>query len=325
MNMDAIRKQVCALDLGREEDTVYFEGRCWKIPHEEEAWKELRAQLPADCELVWEGRCTALEVVFAAYAMYSLDPGRSKKIREALKESKDDASDAELLAQLRQLKGEVFKRIEAREPQLQSLRDLTRARREAVQFQTQLLQQLQSVRPKGKRTESEWLNGFQDTLHAGMVQVLISLREHVSHLEKIIKEEGEQVEACKILRTIKGMGPNMSAEITAELEGFKDLDKGSKAQCYGGTAPVTFSSGKFKAVRLRRRCNHRARNALYLFANNSKLFHGWARQYYDAARQRGKQHRDAVLALANRWVAILVAMVQSNTGYDPTRKQFHAT
>jgi len=59
---------------------------------------------------------------------------------------------------------------------------------------------------------------------------------------------------------------------------------------------------------------------LYLFAFCSMRFHRWARDFYDAARQRGKTHSAALLALANRWVPILLAMVKNGTPYDPTRR-----
>lgn len=313
--------KVCSLDLGETEDTVCFQERCWKIPHGLGGWSRLEEELPPhQCEIVLEGRCAALEAFFEHRPLYSIDPGRSAQVRRALQECKDDANDARTLAQLRQLRPGLFKRLEGRDPQLQNLRDLVRVRRSLVTQQTQLLQQLQAVRPKGKQAERAWLQSFQRTPQEGLVRVLQVVREQLAAVEKRIDKEGGQVTACKVLRSIRGMGTNLSAEIIAEFHGFVPLENFRQAQAYGGSAPVTLQSGKKRTVCLRRRCNHRARNALYLFAFCSMRFHQWARDFYDAARARGKNHTTALLALANRWVPILMAMVKNGAPYDPARK-----
>lgn len=313
--------KICALDLGQVEDTVYFEERWWKIPHGVKGWSSLNEQLPAqDCEIVLEGRCAALEIFFEERPLYSLDPGRSAQIRKALQEPKDDASDARTLLQLRQIRPDLYKRIEVRSPALQRLRDLVRVRRTLVEQQTQLLQQLQAVGHRGKQPEKKWLQGFKGSPLEGLVCVLQAVREQLARIEAHIDREGGQVSACATLRSIQGMGSNLSAEITAELDAFEPFQDGRQAQAYAGTAPVTLKSGLSTKVRIRYRCNHRARNALYLFAFCSMRFHRWARDFYDAARQRGKTHSSALLALANRWVPILLAMVKNGTPYDPTRR-----
>jgi len=316
--------KVCGVDLGSVNDTVFFEGQVWEGSHDVSGWFALDERLPEDCEVVFEGRCAALEAVLGHRPLYSLEPGRSAQVRRALEEAKDDARDAETLAQLRQLRPRLFQPIRPRDPQLQHLRDLSRARRGLVEHRTTVLQQLQAVRRRGKEREKEWLRGFQGTPEEGLVCVLEVLRQEITRLESQIQQAGEKNPTCMWLRTIQGMGSTLSAEITGEMDEFTPFQRPSEAQAYGGTAPVTLASGNRKWVKLRRRCNHRARNALYLFAFCSLRFHPWARQYYDAARARGKTHSTALLALANRWVPILMAMIRKEDDYDPTRKHYRS-
>ena len=312
----------CAVDLGSREDTVSFQDRCWTIPHHPEGWAQLDRTLPADCEIVFEGRCAALEASLPDRALFSLDPSLSHRLRKALQESKDDVRDARTLAQLRQLRPEQFRPVVPLDPVLQRLRNSVRARRALVHHQTTLLEQLQAARtrPRGQK-KSQWLEGFRDTPEGGFVQVLLTVRQQISTLDRAIAEQGAEVRTCVLLRSIPGMGSTLSAEITAELQGIAALGHSRQVRAYAGTTPVTISSGQYKVVRLRQRCNRRARNALYLFAFCSMRFHSWARSYYDAARQRGKTHSAALLALANRWLAVLCAMVKTDQSYDPSRKE----
>jgi len=313
---------ICAMDLGSIKDTVFFQDETWEVSHDLPGWLQLDERLPADCEVVFEGRCAALEVALGHRPLACLDPGRSAQIRRALQEAKDDRRDARMLAQLRQLRAELFQPIESRDPELQQLRDLTRTRRSLVEYHTKLLQQLQAEQHRGGQAKVQWLSRFSGTPFEGLVRVLKTLQEEIGQLEKKIKQQGRQVTACELLRTIKGMGANLSGEIIAEVDAFEAMQTHARARAYIGTAPVTLASGKKTFVRLRRRCNHRARNALYLFAFCSLRFHPWARAYYDACRARGIRHSSALIALANRWVPVLFQMVKKNEPYDPGRKTF---
>lgn len=313
--------KVCGIDMGKSEDRVFFADRLWSVAHEVRGWLELDRQLPEDCVVVFEGRCAELERLLGERPLYSIDPGRSAQIRRVLMEAKDDSREARLLAHLWQVHPTQFKRIEAREPELQHLRRLSRLRRSLVQQQTQLLQQLQALQSRGARPEREWLQDLARGPYAGLVRVLAAIRQEIAQVEQELVRQGEKLPACRLLRSIKGMGTNLSAEIVAELDSFAPFRQRAHAQAYAGTAPVTLASGKRRFVRLRQRCNHRARNALYLFAFCSLRFHPWARHYYDAARARGKSHTAALMALANRWLPVLLAMVKTNTSYDPSRKR----
>jgi transposase len=312
--------KVCGVDLGGAVDTIYFEGQQWEVPHSVEGWMQLDDQLPADCEIVYEGRCAGLEAVLSERALYSIDPGRSAQVMRALEEATDDRRAARTLSQLRQLRPELFQAVEPREPALQRLRDGERVRRSLVEQRTRVVQQLKAVRSQGKQKQSVWLQGFVGTPYEALTQVLLALDQSIHRVEAELKEQGERVVECRLLRTIRGMGPNLSAEITGEMDAFRHTETPEQAQSYGGSAPVTLSSGKKQWVRARRRCNHRARNALYLFAFCSMRFHAWARAYYDACRARGMHHSKALIALSNRWVPILFQMVKNNEPYDPSRK-----
>lgn len=314
--------KVCGMDIGEIKDTIYFEGKVWTSSHNKEGWLELDCTLPEEAVVVFEGRCASLEAVLGHRDLRTIAPGRSAKIMRAFDEAKDDKRDAKTLADIFFLRPKTFKRIQVRDEDMQRLRDLSRARRTLVGHRTAVLQQLGSARRREKgESRKDWLASFAGSAQESLVAVLKVMDEEISSLEEQLASEGERNACCKTFRTIKGMGEKLSAEITAEMEGFVDFESKEQAQKYAGTAPVTISSGNRRFVRSRKRCNHRARNALYLFAFCSMRFHSWAREYYDRCRERGKSHDAALISLANRWVPILFAMAKHGQSYDPTRKE----
>jgi transposase len=86
-----------------------------------------------------------------------------------------------------------------------------------------------------------------------------------------------------------------------------------------GVAPVTYQSGKSRAVVFRWACNHRLRRAITTWAGNSRHASTWAAQVYAAARARGCDHPHAVRILARAWVRVLWKCWRQHTPYDPKK------
>lgn len=89
-------------------------------------------------------------------------------------------------------------------------------------------------------------------------------------------------------------------------------------QSLAGTCPVTVQSGKKKAVRFRRGCNHEFRHTAQLLAITSTRQSTWAATYFSLAKARGLSHSHAFRCLANRWLAIIWTLWQRQQPYDET-------
>lgn len=74
---------------------------------------------------------------------------------------------------------------------------------------------------------------------------------------------------------------------------------------YAGTSPITKASGSRRVVLARFARNERLADACRLWAFASLTASPGARHYYDAQRDRGKTHSQALRALGNRLVGIL--------------------
>jgi transposase len=123
-----------------------------------------------------------------------------------------------------------------------------------------------------------------------------------------------------IFGSLPGAGPKLAPRMLGEI----GADRGRFAsaqglQSHAGTAPISFTSGQVHRVLMRRGVNRFLRNAVHLWADQSRRRCPWAQAYYQAQRKRGKSHACALRSLGQRWLKILWKMWQERLPYDEAR------
>ena len=125
----------------------------------------------------------------------------------------------------------------------------------------------------------------------------------------------------KILHSLPGVGRVVTVTMLAEAaQPLAERDY-QALRAYGGTAPITRRSGKSNQSVMRRGCNPRLRNALYHWSRVSTQCDARSAEHYAALRAKGHSHGRALRGVADRLLAVLVAMLKSGTEYDPARRQ----
>lgn len=111
----------------------------------------------------------------------------------------------------------------------------------------------------------------------------------------------------EIYLSFAGLGDRLAARVAGEIGDHIDYFTSPNAlQCYAGKAPVTRRSGKSEYVVAHRlACNRHLRDAVQTWAFCSLNHSGWAREFYDSHRARGKTHHATLRALGNRWLEVL--------------------
>ncbi len=122
-----------------------------------------------------------------------------------------------------------------------------------------------------------------------------------------------------LLQSLPGLGKLVCATMLAEASEPLDCRDYSRLRALCGVAPVTKRSGKQLAVHMRNSCNHRLRNAVHYWAGNAVLNDPHWKVRYAALRKTGKHHARAMRAIGDRLLAVLIAVLKSNTPYDPSR------
>lgn len=120
------------------------------------------------------------------------------------------------------------------------------------------------------------------------------------------------------------VGPRLLGEIGTDRGRFENPES---LQCYAGTAPVTFATGKRTkknaAVFMRRACNLHLRQAIHFLSDLSRKACAWAQVYYQKKRDEGQGHASALRCLGQRWIKILWSMWRNGTTYDADLHQRH--
>jgi transposase len=152
------------------------------------------------------------------------------------------------------------------------------------------------------------------------VQLLTTLLASIAELDQAIGNRLGTHSRARLLARLPRVGQISLAQLLAEVGPI--LDRATSAEHAAGEAgatPVTRASGKTSSVHFRLAANRRARQALHIFADNSRHSSPWAAKLYADARARGKRHPQAVRVLGRAWLRVIWACWHTNIPYDPAR------
>ena len=151
-----------------------------------------------------------------------------------------------------------------------------------------------------------------------LTRTLRSTVEHIRLLSSRIEHHVASLDDGQLLMSFPRAGRICAAQILAELgserERFVSHDH---LAAEAGVAPVTYESGKHKAVTFRWACNHRLRAAITCLADNSRHASVWAASVYAKARARGCNHPHAIRILARAWLRVLWRAWINRKPYNP--------
>lgn len=158
-------------------------------------------------------------------------------------------------------------------------------------------------------------------LAVSLARMLRTLQEQLKAYRERIVEVFNQHPDHDLFGSLPGIGEKIAPRLMSELGADRSrFDAPEALQCYAGTAPVTWQSGKMHKVFVRRACNKYLRFAAHWLADLSRQKCAWAQVYYEEKR-KANSHAAALRCLANRWMRILWKMWQDRTTYDPDLHQ----
>jgi transposase len=153
-----------------------------------------------------------------------------------------------------------------------------------------------------------------------LVAVLTPLVGEIAALTARLEHDVAALADGEIVMSFPRAGRVCAAQILAELGDVRErFPTADQLAAEAGVCPVTRASGKSRGVSFRWACNHRLRQAVTCFADNSRHASPWAAEVYRAARKRGCDHPHAVRILARAWIRVLWRAWQDRVPYDPAR------
>ncbi len=155
-------------------------------------------------------------------------------------------------------------------------------------------------------------------LVCSLARTLSTLVDQIRLLSGRIEHQVGASDDGRILMSFPRAGRICAAQILAELGSVRErFDSDEHLAAEAGVAPVTYASGKHKAVTFRWACNHRLRRALTTLADNSRHASAWAADVYANARGRGCDHPLAIRILSRAWLRVIWRAWIDRKPYDP--------
>ena len=177
---------------------------------------------------------------------------------------------------------------------------------------------LQRLRQAPSITVGELEMDAKGELASSLARTLSTVVDQIRLLSSRIEHHIAASDDGRILMSFPRAGRICAAQILAELGSVRQrFDSDEHLAAEAGVAPVTYASGKHKAVVFRWACNHRLRKALTTLADNSRHASAWAAAIYAKARSRGCDHPHAIRILSRAWLRVLWRAWTDRKPYDP--------
>ena len=153
-----------------------------------------------------------------------------------------------------------------------------------------------------------------------LARTLSTLVEQIRLASSRIEHHIAAIDDGRIIMSFPRAGRLCAAQILSEVGSVRErFDSDEHLAAEAGVAPVTYQSGKSKAVTFRWACNHRLRAALTCLADNSRHASDWAAHVYAKARARGCDHPHAIRILARAWLRVIWRAWVDRIPYNPAK------
>lgn len=210
----------------------------------------------------------------------------------------------------------------------------------AIEQQPPLWQMPDSAYFQGKqlyntiREYQEQIKRFNNQLHSlhllpiqskeairSIEKIKVSLQKEVKALEVKLQEllAEWQPERLKNISSVKGIGKRAAAMLIIFTQGFKNTHSYRQLISFAGLSPTEYSSGSSiqGKPRICKRGGKPLRDVLYMCAMNAMKTNLACKALYERLRAKGKTGKQALIAVCNKLLKQVFAVMKNNTLYQP--------
>lgn len=217
--------------------------------------------------------------------------------------AKNDRVDAKVLAEM----GKALQLVPAlpRSAERQRLSDLTAHRNDITAM-------IVAEKNRLRTTQDQWIRR-SILQHIRALQG--SLAKAEAEMEAVIQNQDELRDQAVRLRSIKGIGPVVSATLIAQLPELGQLDR-RRVAALAGLAPHANDSGHRRGKRRIWGGRGTLRRSLYLAALTASRFDPRFRAFKERLIAAGKPRKLVIVACARKLLTVLNAMTKARAPYQ---------
>jgi len=148
--------------------------------------------------------------------------------------------------------------------------------------------------------------------------------QQISQTQQLICQVSEETfkRAYELAISVIGIGPSIAQAILMATNALHDFDNSKQLAKFIGVCPTQFESGTSIKGRgsIAKTGDPYIRAMLYMGARSAKRFNPTCKLLYERLRSKGKGHKVAMVAVCNKLVRQLFAIVKNEIVFD---KEFH--
>jgi transposase len=297
------------IDIAKDHLDIFSIARNkgWRIDNQRASIRAVLRRLPRECLFVFEAtsvydRDLRHVLARAGRPFARLNPRRAREFARATGLlAKTDRVDARMLARFGATLGP------APTPEATAERQRLAA----------LLQRRNQLVEMRKQEKTRLKQAALALLRRDIIRLIGSLSRHIDKFDRairdLIKATAELQRLDRILQTAPGVGPFTAATLIAEAPELGTVHRRAIAML-AGLAPIADDTGKRKGYRKIKGGRPRLRRALYLAALAAKRSPEF-RPFYEKLRDKGKQPKTAIIAIARKLLTTLNAMIRDQKSF----------
>lgn len=147
------------------------------------------------------------------------------------------------------------------------------------------------------------------------------MEKEMLHLEKKLELQLQQWQPnqLKSVSSIKGIGKRATAMLIVFTQGFKYTHSHRQLISFAGLSPTEYSSGSSiqGKSRIYKRGGKNLRDVLYMCSMSAMKTNPACKALYDRLRANGKTGKQALIAVCNKLLKQVFAVVKNNSLYQP--------
>jgi transposase len=252
-----------------------------------------------------------------------VNPRQFEVIAKSVK--KTDRADAALLAEFSSK--EMLPTVRQKTDEQAEVQSLCSLRTNLVEMRTALFNRMHSIvigsgRQETKRSvksalgRKRLLAQIWSDLERIQLEIIArqiaELDKSIEASEEAIAKAGEKLPGYENLLSIKGIGSQSAALLTAVIGNIADFETENKLSSYFGVVPsVSNSNQSVRHGRITKHGNKAARTALLQCALVAKKFSEYLKQFYDSVKERRGAGK-AKIALARKFLVVIYHTLKNN-------------
>lgn len=160
----------------------------------------------------------------------------------------------------------------------------------------------------------------KDTIKS-LGKVIACMQKEIKLLEQKLQLLLQQWQPAQLknVSSVKGIGKRAAAMLIVFTQGFKHTQNHRQLISFAGLAPTQYSSGSSiqGKPRIYKRGGKNLRDVLYMCSMNAMKTNTACKALYDRLRANGKTGKQALVAVMNKLLKQVFAVVKNNSLYQP--------